>query len=86
LWLAVVQAELQVKSRGGISFRKTRRRAAVRIALRAAASMSFVPELEESFADLTGNVVPFFRIWNLTTTIHFFLSPLIRVPGTVRET
>lgn len=26
LWLAVVQAELQVKSRGGISFGKTRRR------------------------------------------------------------
>jgi hypothetical protein len=48
--------------------------------------MSFVPELEESFADLTGNVVPFFCIWNLTTTTHFFLSPLIRVPGTVRET
>jgi hypothetical protein len=59
--------------------------AAVRIALGAAASVSFFPDLERILADLSSNV-PFFRIWNLTTTIPFFLPPLIRVPGTVRET
>ena len=86
LWLAVVvETELQVKSRGGISFSERRRRGS-RANRARGRGIHVLPSRARKDSRGPIKQCSVLLYLNLTTTIPFFRPPLIRVPGTVRET